>query len=95
MLLSMFAGLMATHLLVMFLNVMECRQYTRILIDQLHKMPENASGISSAPQIREWCQEMKSTFTELASQYISVILALLGGAAGVASLTRKDDNGDK
>lgn len=94
-LLTMLAGLMASHLLLLHTGLRECDAYQRILLERL-KVSKigSADAIAIRKEVAEYlsgktseCAELESVYQEASDKYVSVILALLTGsgiATGVA-----------
>jgi hypothetical protein len=81
---GMLAFLMVTHIGLMWVGISQCDEYAAIFFESVRKAHEIGQPIPSLPVIEE-CTDVEDEYTRVAAQYISLILALIGGAAtGVA-----------
>lgn len=89
-LMLLLSGLMAFHLLSIWVGVAFCRDYSEALMQRVMADPEYRIAMPMNS-----CARLETTLSEAVDKYLSVILSLIGGAAvsgGVAaSSARKDD----
>lgn len=86
-LLLLLTVLMIFHLIVLWVGVAICREYSEAVIDP-------AIAVTGAETIADYCANRETTLSDAVDKYLSVILSLVGGAAvsgGVAVSTKKDD----
>ena len=89
-LLGVFAAIVATHLAVMVVGLMECHQYARILLEQAERRAATTTEQVQVVPNNVECSDIEETFGKLAGQYIAVILALLGGAGVAVAASGKE-----
>lgn len=89
-LLAVFAAIVATHLAIMVVGLMECHQYARILLEQAERRAATSTEQVMVVSNNAECSEIEETFGKLAGQYMAVILALLGGAGVAVAVSGKE-----
>ena len=101
-LLTMLAGLMGAHLLMLTARDQGCREYERVLIQRLLKVPvDSQEARDIRNEIQNFfggryadCSATTAAFSDTADKYLAVILSLLTGAgisAGTAMMTNQND----
>jgi hypothetical protein len=76
---------MLSHMVVLLTDLYECDQYAQIVFEQARRLAQEQQT-QVVVQANSECAMMEEDFAKAAGQYISLILALLGGAgAGAAS----------
>lgn len=88
-LLLMLAVLMASHLRLLHVGIEECDRMFQVQLEQLKRLAkEREQQVTILPQNSE-CNSLEADYEQVASQYIGVILALLGGAGVAAGAGRQ------
>jgi hypothetical protein len=82
-LLSMLAGLMGSHLWMLRVGVRECDELFRVQLEQQRRLAAKGNKQANIIPANSECSNVEADYSEVADKYLSVILALLGGA-GVA-----------
>jgi hypothetical protein len=83
-LLMMLAALMGVHLYSLSVGVKECDDYAQILFEQARRVAEIQNDQVKIVANNTECNSVEDDFNRAAAQYLSLILALLGGA-GIAA----------
>lgn len=71
---------MTAHLYVIHVGLQECDAYAKVLIDQAARVAKEQKEQVKIEAVNVECNNIEDDFTKLSAQYISLILALLGGA---------------
>jgi hypothetical protein len=82
-LLSMLAMLMGSHLWMLRVGVDECDELARISFEQARRLAAKSDKQVTVLPLNSECSNIEEDYSKVADKYLSVILALLGGA-GVA-----------
>jgi hypothetical protein len=82
-LLSMLAMLMGSHLWMLRVGVDECDELARISFAQARRLAAKSDKQVTVLPLNSECNNIEDDYSKVADKYLSVILALLGGA-GVA-----------
>lgn len=89
-LLAMLAGLMASHLGLLWLGALECDAQARILIAEQRQDLAAGTRVAPVEALHPECSKVKQAFEDAAETYTSIILALLTGAGAAVGATRRD-----
>jgi hypothetical protein len=84
-LLLMLLMLMTAHLYVIRVGIRECDEYAQVLIEQAKRLAKDQAAQVKIEANNTECNNIEDDFSKLAAQYISLVLALLGGAGITAS----------
>jgi hypothetical protein len=77
----MLAGLMGSHLWMLRVGVDECDELARISFAQARRLAAKSDKQVTVLPLNSECNNIEDDYSKVADKYLSVILALLGGAS--------------
>jgi hypothetical protein len=79
-LLALLAGLMGSHLWMLHVGVRECDELFRVQLEQTRRLSGKSDKQVTILPLNSECNGVEDDYAAVASQYIAVLLALLGGS---------------